>query len=284
VDASQIAQTIRIEARDINKRKRLDNLTFTIEPGQFVAIVGGSGAGKSTLLKSLIGIEKVSGEIYINGSKLQDNPHLRQEIGYVPQDDIVHGDLTIWEALCAAAKLRLPPGTKYGEIVKKTLEQVGLSARKSAKIRNLSGGQRKRVSIGIELLTSPKLLLLDEPTSGLDPALDKEMMQLLKQLTLQGAAVAIVTHATENINTCDRILYLGRGGKMCFYGTPAECLKFFNCDNFTAVYSQLEDSKRIEIYANFYRASSFFKNHIHSYLQTPQNVRYPAPIAKNSWR
>jgi ABC transport system ATP-binding/permease protein len=277
-------ESMRIEAREVSKPKRLDRLTFTIEPGEFLAIVGGSGAGKSTLLKALIGIEKTSGEIYLNGTKLADSPQLRQQIGYVPQDDIVHADLTIWEALMAAARLRLPPGSKYQDVVTKTLERVGLSARKRAKIRNLSGGQRKRVSIGIELLSDPKLLLLDEPTSGLDPALDKEMMLLLKQLADRGSAVAIVTHATENITMCDRVLYLGRGGKMCFYGTPSECLNYFNCDNFTDVYRQLEDEQKIKTYSTFYRNSSFYQNHVTARLQTPQNLQYPETIVRNGWR
>ncbi|WP_248277613.1 ATP-binding cassette domain-containing protein, partial [Brasilonema sp. UFV-L1] len=122
-----------------------------------------------------------SGSVYLNADNLRQNWAVyRSQIGYVSRDDIVHPDLTVEEVISYACKLRLPPDTNVKQIVETTLEQIKLSHVRHNFIRNLSGGQRKRVSIGVELLADPKLFFLDEPTSGLDPGLDKEMMRLLR--------------------------------------------------------------------------------------------------------
>lgn len=186
-------------------KRRLDNLSFAIEPGQFVALVGGSGAGKSTLMRTMLGTETAtSGGVYINGSNLRQNFNIyRHQIGYVPQDDIIHLDLTVEEVLTYAAKLRLPPDTDLAAVVNRALDDIKIAHRRTALIKDLSGGQRKRVSIGVELLANPKLFFLDEPTSGLDPGLDKQMMELLRDLAHQGnRTIVIVTHATANITDC----------------------------------------------------------------------------------
>ncbi|MFH7025795.1 MAG: ATP-binding cassette domain-containing protein [Heteroscytonema crispum UTEX LB 1556] len=213
-----------------NEKAILNNVSLVIEPGQLVALVGGSGAGKSTLMKSLLGIEPVtSGTVYLNGDNLRQNWGVyRSQIGYVPQDDIVHPDLTVEEVIAYACKLRLPPDTDVKQVVNRTLEQIQLTHVRNNFIRNLSGGQRKRVSIGVELLADPKLFFLDEPTSGLDPGLDKEMMKLLRDLANQGRTVVLVTHATANIEVCDRIVFMGRGGKLCYFGPPQQALNFFD--------------------------------------------------------
>ncbi|MBE9033086.1 ABC transporter ATP-binding protein, partial [filamentous cyanobacterium LEGE 11480] len=184
------------------KRRLLDNISLIIEPGQVVALVGGSGAGKSTLMRTLLGIEPTNGgRVDLNGQPLRQNfDHYRHQIGYVPQDDIIHGNLTVAEALAYAAKLRLPANCNIRKIIHVTLHQIGMLNHRDTLVHKLSGGQRKRISIGVELLADPKLFFLDEPTSGLDPGLDKKMMQLLRQLADQGRTIVLVTHATTNLH------------------------------------------------------------------------------------
>jgi ABC-type multidrug transport system ATPase subunit len=288
-----------------NEKVILNDVSLVIEPGQLVALVGGSGAGKSTLMKSLLGIEPVSsGTVFLNGDNLRRNWAVyRSQIGYVPQDDIVHPDLTVEEVLAYACKLRLPPDTDIKQVVETTLEQIKLSHVKNNFIRNLSGGQRKRVSIGVELLADPKLFFLDEPTSGLDPGLDKEMMRLLRELADQGRTVILVTHATANIEVCDRITFMGRGGKLCYFGPPQQALDFFEMPStdlkyFSDIYIKLDqgttpDQVRVTIdkWSQKYLASPEYKTYVQSLLtpgnqsntKTPDTVHTGIPPFKQLW-
>lgn len=229
---------IRLDAHELTFRVKdkkgetftiLNNVDLVLEPGQLVAFVGGSGAGKSTLMKALLGIAPISsGNVYLNGDNLRKNwPIYRSQVGYVPQDDIIHSELTVEEVLRCACQLRLPPDTDINQVIANTLEQIKLSHVRNTLVSKLSGGQRKRVSIGVELLADPKLFFLDEPTSGLDPGLDKEMMLLLREQADCGRTIALVTHATDNIEICDRIAFMGLGGSLCYYGPPAKALPFF---------------------------------------------------------
>ncbi|MDJ0795586.1 MAG: ATP-binding cassette domain-containing protein [Calothrix sp. MO_167.B12] len=266
----------------------LNNVSLVIEPGQLVALVGGSGAGKSTLMKSLLGIEPVSsGVVFLNGDNLRQNwPVYRTQIGYVPQDDIVHPDLRVQEVLAYACKLRLPPDTDVKQVVKTTLQQIQLTHVKDNFIRNLSGGQRKRVSIGVELLADPKLFFLDEPTSGLDPGLDKEMMHLLRELANQGRTVVLVTHATANIEACDRIVFMGRGGKLCYFGEPKEALNFFEMPSndfkyFSDIYIKLDQGnspqkvlENVEYWADKYDRSPQCDRYVKSLLKSGQDTKF----------
>ncbi|MEA5566507.1 ATP-binding cassette domain-containing protein [Anabaena sp. UHCC 0399] len=272
---------IRLDACDLviqdKDKRRLDDISVAIEPGQFVALVGGSGAGKSTLMRTLLGIEQTTqGVVYLNGENLRNNFHLyRIHIGYVPQDDIIHKELTVEEVLTYAAKLRLPPDIDVVNVVEKTLQDVEMSHRRQAKVSQLSGGQRKRVSIGVELLADPKLFFLDEPTSGLDPGLDKKMMQLLRKLADQGRTVVLVTHATANIKLCDRVVFLGQGGRLCYFGPPDECLQFFGVrDDFADIYNQLENPENVVDQATRFHQSDDYRFYIENHLspgnQTPQ--------------
>jgi ABC-type multidrug transport system ATPase subunit len=207
----------------------LNDVSLGIEPGQLVAFVGGSGAGKTTLMKTLLGIEApTSGLVLLNGENLQHHfDRYRSEIGYVPQDDIIHQMLTVEEVLSYACQLRLPPDTNIPQSVAQVLQQVKLTHVKQNLVQTLSGGQRKRVSIAVELLANPKLFFLDEPTSGLDPGLDKTMMNLLRELANQGRTIILVTHATSNLEVCDRVAFMGQGGHLCYFGPPGEALNFF---------------------------------------------------------
>ncbi|MBD1937674.1 ATP-binding cassette domain-containing protein [Microcoleus sp. FACHB-68] len=265
---------IRLDAEGLAIQNRLDNISLAIEPGQFVALVGGSGAGKSTLMRTLLGIEQTTaGKVYLNGDDLRTNFNIyRTQIGYVPQDDIIHRELTVAEVLTYAAQLRLPPDLDVTTVVEKTLADIEMSHRRSALVSDLSGGQRKRVSIGVELLADPKLFFLDEPTSGLDPGLDKKMMLLLRKLADQGRTIVLVTHATANIKLCDRVVFLGRGGHLCFFGPPKEAFDFFEVktEDFADIYNKLEENDKAPLaFASRFGQSPYYKQYVENHLSRP---------------
>jgi ABC-type multidrug transport system ATPase subunit len=222
-------------------------VNLVINPREFVALVGSSGSGKSTLMKALLGLRPASGgEVLINGDDLYDNLEIyRHFIGYVPQDDIVHADLKVRQALRYALQLRLP-GTSQAEGNKQldeVLAKVGLTAQAQTRVGDLSGGQRKRVSIAAELLADPWLFFLDEPTSGLDPGLEKLMMETLRHLADEGRTIILVTHAAEHIaGHCDQVAFMARGGELAYFGPPGQATAFFNVDNFPDIYTMLSQS------------------------------------------
>lgn len=275
---------IRLDACNLvlisNGKRRLDDVSCAIEPGQLVALVGGSGAGKSTLMRSLLGTEKLTeGVVYLNGQDLRHNFNIyRTQIGYVPQDDIIHSQLTVVQVLTYAALLRLPADIDVQKVVEKTLSDVEMSHRRDALISELSGGQRKRISIGVELLADPKLFFLDEPTSGLDPGLDKKMMQLLRKLANQGRTVILVTHATGNIKLCHRVVFLGQGGRLCYFGPPDQCLRFFGVtEDFADIYNQLEKPENVVDQAEKFHHSDDYRRYVANHLspgsETPQSKK-----------
>ncbi|MFN0148124.1 MAG: ATP-binding cassette domain-containing protein [Dehalococcoidia bacterium] len=239
---------VRVESTGVTirhgRRTTLEDVPVAIAPGELVAIVGPSGAGKTTLLRVLLGMDTpASGEVTYDGLALMGHRDaFRPILGYVPQDDIVHPDLTVGESLSYAARLRLPSDTPVAERaarIDRVLEQLGLASESDSLVRNLSGGQRKRASIAIELLTGPRLLFMDEPTSGLDPARDERMMELFRALADQGRTVVLTTHATRNIHRCDRLIVLSEG-RLAFSGSPAEALTYFGVEDFAQIYAQLE--------------------------------------------
>jgi ABC transport system ATP-binding/permease protein len=275
LDAHNIVREVAIKGK---KLQILNQVSLPIEPGQLVALVGGSGAGKSTLMKVLLGIESLKeGAVFLNGADLrQDFQVYRTQIGYVPQDDIVHYNLRVKEVLQFACKLRLPPDADFEQVIQTTLSQVQLTHVQNNFIRDLSGGQRKRVSIAVELLADPKLFFLDEPTSGLDPGLDKQMMDLLRELANQGRTVILVTHATENITICDRIAFMGRGGYLCYYGPPSEAMDFFeiSSDHFSDIYIRLDQEQ--EVQGRKIPVPEIVKQWSQRFLQSPQHQSYVA--------
>ncbi|HYW74017.1 MAG TPA: FHA domain-containing protein [Pyrinomonadaceae bacterium] len=224
--------------------KLLDDVGLTIQPNEFVGLLGPSGAGKSTLMDSLNGMRPAtSGHVLINNLDLYRHlDSLKQSIGYVPQDDIIHRELTVYRTLYYVARLRLSRDVSRREIdqiVNEVMDVTGLSERRDVAISQLSGGQRKRVSIAVELITKPSVIFLDEPTSGLDPATEEKIMKLFRQIAESGRTVILTTHAMENVKLFDKIVVLMRG-KLVFYGAPQEALAHVQADSFKDLYDKLE--------------------------------------------
>jgi ABC-type multidrug transport system ATPase subunit len=216
----------------------LDAVSFSLPSRSMLAVVGPSGAGKTTLLRALTGFSPpTQGAVHFGGRDLYaDYDELRARLGYVPQDDLVHEQLTVRQELEFAGSLRLPPDSGHAGIRQRAdavMNELGLMPRAELPIERLSGGQRKRVSVGVELLTEPALLYLDEPTSGLDPGNERNVMQVLRKLADGGRIVVVVTHSTQSLEVADRVLFLARGGHMAYYGPPAEAQKFFERNGVT---------------------------------------------------
>lgn len=247
---------IRLDAIDIVKRVRIkfktveisSHVNMSIKPSEFVAFVGGSGAGKSTFMKCISGIDRPSsGTVLLNGEDLYENyENLKYNIGYVPQDDIVFSNLTLHDMLQYAAKLRMPDNTSHKERnqrIKEVLDIVNLSDFEDSFIRQLSGGQRKRASIAVELLADPNLFFLDEPTSGLDPGTERSIMQTLRRMSQMGKTIILVTHNTLNLHLCDKVAFFGNGGQLCFYGSPQDALNFFEVNDFVDIYTLISENQ-----------------------------------------
>src|SRR6266705_2434942 len=244
---------IRIDAQGLRKSGNnnvtlLNNISISIPPRKFVALVGGSGAGKSTLMDALNGLRPAQqGKVLYNGQDYYHNlAAFSTQIGYVPQDDIVHRDLNVERALYYAANFPLPRDFNNGQTeqrIKKVLEDVEMTRRRKLLVKKLSGGQRKRVSIALELLANPSIFFLDEPTSGLDPGLDRKMMFLLRRLADRGRTIVLVTHATNNINACDYVCFLAAGGHLAYYGPPDDAKAYFGKTDFAEIYSALEPTE-----------------------------------------
>jgi ABC-type multidrug transport system ATPase subunit len=220
----------------------LENISFTARPGTLTAVIGPSGAGKSTLAKQVAGYtHPTSGTITFEGHNIHaDYASLRSRIGMVPQDDVVHGQLTVNQALMYAAELRLPPDTTKEDrqqVVEQVLAELEMTQHTETRVDKLSGGQRKRASVALELLTGPSLLILDEPTSGLDPALDRQVMTMLRQLADAGRVVLVVTHSLTYLDVCDQVLLLAPGGKTAFCGPPAQIGPAMGTTNWADIFS-----------------------------------------------
>jgi len=224
--------------------KLLDDVGITVQPNEFVGLLGPSGAGKSTLMDALNGMRPASsGYVLVNNLDLYRHlDSLKQSIGYVPQDDIIHRELTVYRTLYYVARLRLSRDVSRREIdqiVNEVMDVTGLSERRDVAISQLSGGQRKRVSIAVELITKPSVIFLDEPTSGLDPATEEKIMKLFRQIAESGRTVILTTHAMENVKLFDKIVVLMRG-KLVFYGAPQEALAHVKAESFKDLYDKLE--------------------------------------------
>ncbi len=220
----------------------LDNISLAARPGTLTAVIGPSGAGKSTLARLIAGYtHPTTGSVTFEGHNIHaEYASLRSRIGMVPQDDVVHGQLTVHQALMYAAELRLPPDTgkeDRAHVVAQVLEELEMSQQADTRVDKLSGGQRKRASVALELLTGPSLLILDEPTSGLDPALDRQVMTMLRQLADAGRVVLVVTHSLTYLDVCDQVLLLAPGGKTAFCGPPSDIGPSMGTTNWADIFS-----------------------------------------------
>ncbi|MEP6849804.1 MAG: FHA domain-containing protein [Acidobacteriota bacterium] len=274
--------------RDVKNRfgggkiRLLDGISLSIKPNEFVGILGASGSGKSTLIDALNGVRPAHpGNVLINNLDLYRHfDSLKQSIGYVPQDDIIHRELSVYRTLYYVARLRLSRDVSKKEInqtIGEVLDVTGLSERRNVRIDQLSGGQRKRVSMAVELITRPSIIFLDEPTSGLDPATEEKIMKLFRQIAESGRTVIMTTHAMENVKLFDKIVIVMRG-RLVFYGRPDEALAHLGAASYKEIFdkleepaaraSQLADANRLQLID---QTAETWKQ---KFLQTPQFRKY----------
>jgi ABC-type multidrug transport system ATPase subunit/pSer/pThr/pTyr-binding forkhead associated (FHA) protein len=294
---------LRVDALDLNKWVRKDlnilkDISLAFKPREFVAVVGQSGGGKSTLIDAIAGYRPAThGVVLVNGTNIYSNFDVVQnEIGYVPQRDIIHYELTVYQALNYTARLRMPSDTSKEERhqhIMQVLEDLDLIERKDTPISRLSGGQIKRVSIGVELLTKPGLFFLDEPTSGLDPGIETAFMHLMRRLADQGRTIVLITHATKNVMLADKVVFLARGGYVAWFGPPEEALAYFDQYRsereqrahemeFDQIYAILDDPSKgkAQDWAERYMQNPAYQKHIVEPLQSARTLMLKSPKEK----
>lgn len=260
VDASNI---VIYRGKGQKRKVTCNKASLSVKPGELVAFVGGSGAGKSTVMNAISGyLPPDNGKVYINGVDLYQNfDSLKRIIGYVPQSDIVYDNLTLFDMLKYTAKLRLPNDTSDREreiAIERAVNLVELSEFKNHFIKTLSGGQRKRASIAVELLSDPDLLFLDEPASGLDPETERSLMTSLRSMANSGKTILLVTHSTLQLKMCDKIVFMGRGGNLCFCGSYEDALAFFEVSDIIDIYNLI--TQEAEKWRDKYNASAAGQN------------------------
>ncbi|MEO8693754.1 MAG: ATP-binding cassette domain-containing protein [Acidimicrobiales bacterium] len=227
-------------------RRLLDDVSLAIGAGELVAVIGASGAGKTTLLEALAGLRSPQhGSVRFTDGRTDASTNARRSaaVGYVPQDDIIHKELELDRTLLHAALLRLPAATTRDEAardVERVLEILDLRAVAGVRVGALSGGQRKRASIAVELLARPAVCFLDEPTSGLDPATGHALTCVLRSLADAGRTVIFTTHSTDDLARCDRVLIMGRGGRLLFSGTVVAALEHFAVSSVAEIYEAID--------------------------------------------
>ena len=223
----------------------LQESTFDIPKGELIAVLGPSGCGKSTILKALNGDSPAtSGRVWLSGLEFNEENFntIKSQIGYVPQDDNIHLELSVEKTLYYSANLRLinsSPKEKKQKI-EEVMKILKIDAIRKSKIEKISGGQRKRVAIARELLTDPPILFLDEPTSPLDPQTIKEFLEILKELTYKGTTVIMVTHKPEDLFYMDKAIFMAVGGHITYFGPATNYLQYFCVSNVIEVYSLLD--------------------------------------------
>ena len=266
-------------------RRILDEVGFALEPSSLLAVVGPSGSGKSTLLNALTGFRPAeSGHVVFDGRDVYATyQDIRLRMGLVPQADILHTQLTVRQALSYAAELRFKrdvPATTRRERVDAVMAELNLDERADVRLDRLSGGQRKRVSVGCELLTEPALLFLDEPTSGLDPGNEESLMETLRGLARAGRTVLVVTHSVQSLHLADRLLVLAPGGRLAFYGPPSEALPYFaglGADaeaGYAGMFQALEERRDVDWKARF-RAGHMYRDLVTEPLASADLVAIP---------
>lgn len=277
---------LKVDVVGLNKWVRKDlnilqNISVAFKPREFIVVVGQSGGGKSTFVDAVAGYRPATppSKVFVNDIDIYTHfDSIRNEIGFVPQKDIIHMELTVYQALDYAAQLRMPADTSAEERHKRVMEvlaDLDLTHRKDVQISGLSGGQQKRVSIGVELLTKPGLFFLDEPTSGLDPGTETALMQLMRRLADQGRTIILITHATKNVMLADKVIFLARGGYLAWFGPPDEALAYFDKHRserdrragkieFDEIYAILDDQSKGKApeWAQRYRESKAYQEYV----------------------
>ncbi|MFF5186047.1 FHA domain-containing protein [Streptomyces sp. NPDC000345] len=281
VDTGEVSFSARHLTVTVDGGKQiLKDVSFGVPEKSLIAVIGPSGSGKSTLLKALTGYRPANqGDVlYDNRNLYKQFAELRQRIGLVPQDDILHKELTVKKALKYAAKLRFPADTTPAERearIDEVLRELKLDIHKEKKVTSLSGGQRKRVSVALELLTKPSLIFLDEPTSGLDPGMDRDVMQLLRGLADDGRTVLVVTHSVAELALCDKLLVMAPGGAVAYFGPPEEALNFFGYDTWADVFSAFENYRDYD-WAGRWKGSQHYQMYAADIdAVAPQSVQMP---------
>ena len=245
VSAEGVTVSVRDE-RGVRERKTLlRDVSFRIEPGEFICVLGPSGAGKSTLVRALLGEREITaGRLLVGGHDVfGEADRLRGAIGYVPQRDINPPGLPVERALHYASQVRLPAETPDGErraAIDRVVADVGLARVRHQAIAHLSGGEAKRASLAAEMLAAPGLLVVDEATSSLDPATEARIMALLAARAGEGMTVVTVTHHLDNVDQADKLLILGHG-EVVWFGSRVEALGHFGVYRLADVYLAIED-------------------------------------------
>lgn len=263
-DLSASSITARHVTKAIGAKTILNDISLAINPREFIGLMGPSGCGKSTLMDALNGLRPATGgNVFVNDLDLYQNFNaLRRSIGYVPQRDILHDALTVERTLFYAAKLRLPQGTStesMHDIIAEVIQTVGLVEHRATTFRQLSGGQQKRLSLALELITKPSFLFLDEPTSPLDPETTENMMMLFRRLADEGRIVVMVTHKFEKFREMHQIAMLTRGGRLAYYGPPSEALAYFGCQEPGDIYRFIGAREPEELSSNFEKSTQYDK-------------------------
>jgi ABC-type multidrug transport system ATPase subunit/pSer/pThr/pTyr-binding forkhead associated (FHA) protein len=232
-----------IEKTYLNGVTALKKMDLSIPSKSIIAIMGPSGCGKSTLLKSLNGDSPpTKGKVYLFNQELSKNwQYLKTQVGYVPQDDIVHQQLTVNQSLFYTAKLRLEniSDLDIDNKINEVLTDLNILDKKNNLISNLSGGQRKRVSIAVELMTDPLIMFLDEPTSPLDPQTVEDFLGILRKLSEKGTTVLMVTHKPEDLEYMDEVIFMAEGGNLVYHGDTKKYKDYFNVKTAVSVFSQI---------------------------------------------
>ncbi|HJP93400.1 MAG TPA: FHA domain-containing protein [Pyrinomonadaceae bacterium] len=275
-DLSASSVTAQHITKTIEGNTILHNISLAIKPREFIGLMGPSGCGKSTLMDALNGLRPATtGHIYINDLDLYQNFNaLRRSIGYVPQRDILHDALTVERTLFYAAKLRLPQGTTpevVQNIINEVIQTVGLVEQRHTTFRQLSGGQQKRLSLALELITKPSFLFLDEPTSPLDPETTENMMMLFRRLADEGRIVVMVTHKFEKFRQMHQIAMLTKGGRLAFYGPPAEALQYFGCQEPGDIYRHIGSRDPDQLSRDFEKSAQHQK-YVHSRILESESL------------
>lgn len=241
-------------------KKIIDNISLVLKKNEFVGVIGGSGSGKTTLLTCLNGYRTPSdGNVILNGIPGKEKDKIRHLIGYVPQDDIVHKTLTVERALYYAFLLRLDnkmADDKIDAHVDEILRQLDLYEHKNKKIRSLSGGQRKRVNIGVELLHSPELFFLDEPTSGLDPSLERQLMRLLAALADENRLIVLTTHLMQTVKLFDILIFIHKGN-MIYFGPSEEITRYYRVGDMIELFEKVMSMDPRQLREKFMRSSIY---------------------------